>query len=396
MNFLILMRFEFRTIFHNVPVMLTVIAAPIFYLMLYPSPYLTGVPTKQTIVIIDHDQTSLSHQIIRDTNASPKIKVVAKVGSIQQAKKMIESGKARGFLIIPNNFKHNLLLGQQSTLSYGADASYFLVFGAIAKTLTVISMEISKKIQRSGSLFHGASIQEMHLSLNPIKLNTVPVFNPTISYNPYLIPGLLLLLLHQTMLIALGTIGATQWQKKGYWSRVSAVQLVSARLLAFLCIYSLLTALYIGWGFMYYGVTLVADLRDMLLLMIPFLLSVATLGIWLSCFFKNTERPTQVFLLMGMPIIFLAGFVWPIILIPKLLVNFSQLIPAIPAIMTMLKLNELGAPWASTIGGWLQLWALFIVFGAFAIYNVRQRQKDINTRIAPIKKTISHNDVQSS
>ena len=378
MNFWTLIRLEFRTMLHDSTVRLTVIVATIFYLMLYPLPYLKGVPTKQTIVIVDHDQTSLSLQLIRDANASPKIKVLAKVSSIRQAQKMIESGNAQGFLIIPNNYQRNLLLGQQTTLSYGANAGYFLIYAAITKGLTTISMEMSKQIQRSGKLFHGASYQEMHLSLHPIKLNTVAVFNPTLSYPAYLIPGLLLLILHQTMLIALGTIGATQWHKKGYWSRVSALQLVSARVIVFCCIYSLITALYVGWGFMYYGVTLVAHLNDVLLLMLPFLLSVATLGITLSCFFETKERPTQVFVLMGMPIIFLTGFVWPIMLIPHLLVDLSQIIPAIPAISDMLKINQLGASWSNIIGGWLHLWLLFVIFASFAIYNVRKRQKLIN------------------
>ncbi len=395
MNFWTLIRFEFRTIFRDPTVKLTVIVATLVYLILYPLPYLAGVPTKQTIVIVDHDQTSLSRQIIRDANASAKIKVVAKVNSIEQAQKMIESNKARGFLIIPNNFQRNLLLGQESTLSYGADASYFLIYGAIAKGLTAVSMELDKQIQRSGALFHGASYQEMHLALNPIKLNTVAVFNPTLSYNPYLIPGLLLLILHQTMLIALATIGTTQWHKKGYWSRVSALQLVSARLVVFCSIYSLLTALYVGWGFMHYGVTLVAHLSEVLLLMIPFLLSVATLGIALSCFFESKERPTQVFILMGMPIIFLTGFVWPIILIPHLLVNLSQIIPAIPAIMSMLKINQFGASWTDIIWGWLHLWLLFVIFGGFAIYNVKKRLKQITDANLPKKILTPLNRAQS-
>lgn len=377
MNFWLLVRFELRAIFGDPTVKLTVVGAALLYLCLYPSPYLSGVATEQPIVVIDHDQTSLSRQFIRHADASSQIKVIAKKGSLLEARQLIESGKAHGILVIPADFKKDLLLGRGSTLNYAGDASYFLIYSAIAKGLVLTGMETSKQIQRVGSLAHGASYQEMALSLNPIKLNAVATFNPTASYNPYLVPGLLLLILHQTMLIALGTVGAAQWHKRGYWTRVSPFKLVCTRIFTFFSIYSLLATLYVGWGYAYYDLTLLADVMDLFLLMIPYLLSLAALGIAMSCFFDHRERPTQVFLLMGMPIIFTAGFVWPTMLIPDLIVHVTQAIPAIPAIMAMLKINQMGASWGDIQGEWLQLWGLFAVFFAFALYNISKRQRQI-------------------
>ena len=381
-----LVRFELRAIFRDPTVKLTVVGASILYLLLYPTPYLSGVATEQPIVVIDHNQSALSRQLIRHVDASSKIKVIAKRGSLLEARKLIESGKAHGILVIPADFKKDLLLGRGSTLNYAGDASYFLIYGAIIKGLVTTGMETSKHIQRIGTLAHGASYQEMKLSLNPIKLNTVATFNPTSSYNPYLVPGLLLLILHQTMLIALGTVGAAQWHKRGYWTRVSPFQLVCTRIFTFFAIYSLLTTLYVGWGYAYYGLTLLADVMDIFLLMLPYLLSIAALGVAMSSFFDHRERPTQVFLLMGMPIIFTAGFVWPTMLIPDFIVHVTQVIPAIPAIMAMLKINQMGASWLDIQGEWLQLWGLFAVFFGFAIYSISKRQRQI--RLAHSKDNV--------
>ncbi|MCK5881269.1 MAG: ABC transporter permease, partial [Sinobacterium sp.] len=186
MNFFLLLRFELRAIFRDPTVKLTVFGATILYLLLYPTPYLFGVATEQPIVVVDLDQSSLSRQVIRHADASSQIKVVAKRGSLLQAQEMIKQGQAHGVLIIPRHFKKDLMLGRGSTLSYGGDASYFLIYGAIAKGLVITGMEASKQVQRVGALAHGASYQEMKLSLKPIKLNTVATFNPTESYPPYL------------------------------------------------------------------------------------------------------------------------------------------------------------------------------------------------------------------
>ena len=377
MNFWLLVRFELRAIFGDPTVKLTVVGATLLYLILYPSPYLAGVATEQPVVIIDHDQTTMSRQLIRHVDASSQTKVIAQKSSLLEAQRLITSGEARGILIIPVDFKKDLLLGRGSTLNYSGDGSYFMIYSAVMKSFMLSGMETSKHIQGIGMLANGSNHQGMELSLSPIKLNVVATYNPTLGYNPYLIPGLLLVILHQTMLIALGTVGAGQWQKRGYWTRVSPLQLVCARIFTFCSIYSLLTTLYVGWGFSYYGVTLLGNVMDIFLLMIPYLLSIAALGVAMSCFFDYKERPTQVFLLMGMPIIFTAGFVWPTMMIPDLIRNLSHLIPANHGIIAMLKINQMGADWTDVLDQWLELWGLFALFFAFAIYNISKRQRKI-------------------
>ena len=87
------------------------------------------------------------------------------------------------------------------------------------------------------------------------------------------------------------------------------------------------------------------------------------------------DLPTQLYLIMSMPVLFVSGFVWPIALIPEPLVMASQVIPAVPAIMGMLELNQLGAGWLAIWPKWLQLWGLFAVFMFVAVIAVARKQK---------------------
>jgi ABC-2 type transport system permease protein len=77
-----------------------------------------------------------------------------------------------------------------------------------------------------------------------------------------------------------------------------------------------------------------------------------------------------------MPILFVSGFVWPIALIPEPLVLGSQIIPAVPAIMGMLELNQMGASWASVLPKWLQLWGLFVLCFGLAILGIKRRARE--------------------
>ena len=117
MSFLQLIWAEIKAVLADKTIVITVFGGVLFYSILYPLPYLHQVPTEQQLVVIDHDHSSLSRQLIRHADASPKIKVIAELGSIDEAKRWIETGRAHGLLVIPADFRRDLLLGSGVTLS---------------------------------------------------------------------------------------------------------------------------------------------------------------------------------------------------------------------------------------------------------------------------------------
>ena len=369
---------ECKAILADKAIVVTLFGGVLFYSILYPLPYLHQVPTEQKIVVVDHDNSSLSRLVTRHADASAKIEVLASLGSIDQAQAWIREGKAHGLLVIPANFRRNLLLGKGATLSYGGDASYFLIYSAVAEGLVSAGLDASKRVQLIGLLARGQNPQIAQQSVNAININSVPAFNPSLGYTPYVVPGLFLLILHQTLLIGTGILGAGQWRKSGYWQQIRPSTLVLTRLSVFVVMYSIFSSIYLGYCFYWYDVSVLASVTEVALFMLPFLLATGALGICLSSLFTRRDLPTQVYLLVSMPILFVSGFVWPIALIPEPLVFVSQIVPAVPAIMGMLELNQLGAGWTAILPKWLQLWGLFVVFFCVAIYSVKKQQKHFN------------------
>lgn len=378
MNFWQLIVAECKAILADKAIVMTLFGGVLFYSVLYPLPYLNQVPTEQQVVVVDHDNSSLSRLVTRHADASAKIKILANVNSIDQAQTWIDQGKAHGLLVIPANFRRDLLLGKGATLSYGGDASYFLIYSAVAEGLVSAGIDASKQVQLIGLLARGQNPQLALQAVNSVNINSVPAFNPSLGYTPYVVPGLFLLILHQTLLIGTGILGAGQWRKSGYWQQVRPVTLVLARLSVFMMIYALFSSFYLGFCFYWYKVSVVATVVEVGLFMLPFLLATGSLGIYLSSLFNRRELPTQLYLLVSMPILFVSGFVWPIALIPEPLVLASQVIPAVPAIMGMLELNQLGAGWSAVMPKWLQLWGLFAVFVTMAIVAIARKQKSVS------------------
>ncbi|MDP5147685.1 ABC transporter permease [Shewanella sp. ULN5] len=366
---------DLKSILSDKDLVLTIFGAVLFYSVLYPLPYLNQVPTEQNIVVVDHDHSSLSRRVIRHADASSKIRVQAVLPSVDEAKQWITSGEAHGLLVIPEGFRRSLLLGKGATLSYGGDASYFLIYSAVVEGLVSAGMDASKQIQMVGLLARGQTAAQVEKSLDSITINSVPAFNPSLGYTPYVVPGLFLLILHQTMLIGICILGASQWRTTGYWQSVSPLLLVSARVLTFSSIYAVLAIFYLGYCFYFYDVSVLATMTEVSLFMLPFILATAALGTAVSSLFVRPDLPTQFFLLISMPILFVAGFVWPLALIPEPLLLLSQIIPAVPAISGMLNLNQMGSGWLAVLPQWLQLWGMFALFSCLALVGVKYRQQ---------------------
>ncbi|MCH1924101.1 ABC transporter permease [Shewanella sp. C32] len=361
---------------------LTLFGGVLFYAVLYPLPYIHDVATEQSVAVVDLDNSSLSRQMIRYADASPQVKIVARAGSVDEARAMIDQNQAKGLLVIPANFRHDLLRGQQVTLSFAGDASYFLIYSAIVQGLTTAGLDVGSQLQLQGLLANGTLPAAAARQVAPVALNDVAVFNQGLGYPAYVIPGLFLLILHQTLFIGMGILGAGQWRQTGYWQQFSPLTTVCLRMASFSVIYAFLSAFYIGWCYYYYDVGRQASLGQVLLLMLPFLLATAAAGMAFSTLFVRRELPTQVMLLSSMPILFVAGFVWPLSIIPAPLVWLSQLVPAVPGMMAMLQLNQMGASWSQVLPLWLQLWGLCGLYLLLAVWGVHRRRQALAAQLA--------------
>lgn len=375
MDLLKLIGLELKAIISDKAIAITLFGGVLFYSVLYPLPYLNEVPTKQLIVVVDNDLSSLSREFIRQAEASPKLKVIGIVASLAEAKNAIINGKAHGLLAIPAGFERDLVSGKGVTVAAAGDASYFLVYSTIAEGLIGVSQDLAASLKYQSLLAHGVSPQSASIQISPVSIDAVPAFNLSLGYTPYVVPGLFLLILQQTLLVGTGILGAGQWQKRGYWSELSTGPLLLGRVLAFMLIYTFFASYYVGWCYLVYDAELNATLAEVGLLMLPFLLSSCLAGIALSSLFVRRELPTQAYLISSMPILFVSGFVWPLALIPEPLVAIAQLIPAVPAIMAMLAMNQMGSGFGAILWPYCQLWLMVLGFGVLAWLGVSYRLK---------------------
>ncbi len=369
---------EIKAIFSNQALLMTVFGGVLLYSFLYPMPYSQQLPREQSVVVVDLDNSAVSRQLIRMVNATPQVQINRYVYNISAAQLAIEDEGFAGMFVIPTNFHRDLLLGRSPTLSYAGDASYFLVFSTVIEGLATVGATLGAEIKVLHHLIEGKSLITAKQQYEPIHLNLRPVFNMTGGYINYVVPAVFVVILYQTLLIGVGLIGSAQNEmdakgEKGYWQQIPGWKLISARSLIFLMIEIILAFYYFGFCFDYYVISKLADPIQLIQLIIPFLLSTIALGVCIGLLVPRPELVTVLILFTSLPIVFSAGFVWPINMMPTFLVDFSQIFPAIPAIQAFLQLNQMGADFAQIGSLWQQLWIQFFVYGIFSLWLINKK-----------------------
>ncbi len=375
--FLRLLRQEARAILTDIVIMLTVIGGTVFYSFLYPLPYSRQVPREQPVGVVDLDGSTLSRQLTRWIDATPEVRVAARPASIGDAEALVRRHELAGFVVIRENFRRDLLLARPVHLAVAGDATFFLVFGAVLEGAATAAGTLGAQIKVARMVAGGQEIKLASRKWTSFGLNARPVFNTTLGYVNYVVPAVFILILQQTLLIGLGVLGGTQNAlrlagKGGYWLEHPAWQLLTARTLVFLAIYTLLTLYYFGFCFQHYVVPRHAAPAELAQLALPFLLAVIGLGVVLGQLLLRRDLATQIVLFSSLPLVFTAGFVWPTHLVPPPLLLLANLFPSTPAIQAFLRLNQMGAEFHQVAPLWTQLWVQAIVYGLLAWWLLRR------------------------
>lgn len=362
---------EAKSIFTSVSAMMIIFGGSLFYLFLYPTPYYQDVLSTQKIAIVDYDRTSSSRELIHFIQASPYLAITDILQNEDSLQELIESNAIYGAIIIPTDFEKRLYQRIPPTIPIIANASYLLIYGAIANAMSDVISTFNDHIK------HKLNIKQ-HDILQP---ELIPLFNPSLGYINYTLAPVLLFILHQTLIAGAGIIGGTQNQQfsqgvRNYYSTANPLLIILSKIFIFFCLYVLLFTFYFGFAYEFYGVNVSAHILDFWLFSIAFILATASFGVFFGTLLPKRSHSTQIIMLASMPIVFLLGFMWPKAQIAPWATDIVSFLPAYHGINGLLQLNQMGASFASVwdyVLNLLFLTALYIGASAIVIYYKTQR-----------------------
>ncbi len=373
-----LLRSEFKAIFTNPVVALTVFGGVIFYSFLYPLPYINQTPTEQEVAVVNLDKSQASYQLERMVDATPQVNIATRSGSIEEAKERLLTGEVNGIFVIPEHFYRDLMLEKSPTLAFAGDASYFLVYGTIVEGLAHASGTLAGKVNVVRLLSEGVPLSMAEQQYAAFRVNMKPTFNPEIGYLNYVVPAVFVLILQQTLIMASGLLGATQRTSSGYWTQAGPLATLLTRVSVLGIIYLLLAMYYFGFSLDFYAISQLGTVYDLFSIFIPMFMCSTAIGVVLGQLVPRRELVTVIALFLSMPLIFTSGFIWPVESIPTPLLSLSYIFPSGQAIPALLKVNHMGANRGAITDHLIILWLQSLLWLCVAFYLLKKSKRAIS------------------
>lgn len=305
--------------------------------------------------VVDMDNSPASRLMARSLDATPKVQVIA-YPDLETAITDMKWRKLFAVVILPLDLERKLLAGTPVAIPVFGDATNRLPNGQIQLDVQAAYQQMLAAYNTDLMLKSGFNYRQAEVVLNPILSRTQSLFNPGISFAAIIFPGLLVMLLQHSLMIASVRVSLVlRAQGK------PPLSVYLGGLSALLPIWLFLSiVLFILWPWVL-GYRQTAGIAEILLLTFPFLLAVLGLGRFLTECLRSVERIYLTLSFITMPVFYISGTIWPLQAQPAWVRAVSSMLPSTWATKAIAGVNQMGLSWQLVMPDVLILLAL----GAF-------------------------------
>lgn len=376
--FLEIMKKEFFTFKNDKGMLLIMFLGVIFYSLFYSVPYSNEVVKEVPIGIVDFDETNASKEFIRNINTTDYVKIIKKYSSKKEAEKDFYKNKISGFSIIPKDFQKDIYRGKQAKIVLYVDSAYMIIYKTIYSGFMQTALETGSKIEIEKLIKSGIPKKTAKALSQPFIFAQTPLYNPAGGYETYVYPVILIVILHQTLIVALGLLQGTRNEKKiRFCDKDKDIPIT---LLARATFYVILYLFYGTFIFlicpalckypMSYNILPLIVVYSLMLYSATFFAQV------ISYTFRTRETSLMILVVTSLIFIFLPGLIWAKESIPQVVNMIALFIPATTAIDGLTKINFQGATLWQVKTDFVWLIFLTIFYYIFAIYVTKKLHKE--------------------
>lgn len=338
---------------------------PILYNLIYDKNNLTDVP----VAVVDQDSSSDSKRFINKLDATPDVKVAYHCVNMDEAEELFRQHVVHGIVYFPSDYSHHLANLEQATLSLYCDMSSFLYYRSTYMGVNFVMLDEMKNIELHRYNALGMNGEDALKMVESLPYEGVTLFSPSDGFSSFLMPAVLILILHQTLLFGILMLSGTAYEEGKVYvpdnlRRNGVRRVVIGRALAYLLIYI---------GLSVYGLILIphifhlpqtADIATLAGFILPFLLAAIFFSITIGCFIRNREIGLVLLAPLTIIMLFISGFSWPTCNMPAFWQWASYLFPSTFGIQAYIGINTMGDTLAQVrpqiFGLWVQAGIYFL------------------------------------
>lgn len=400
---------ELKLIFSDPGVVLIFFVAGIFYPIVYSFIYDTEALTDIPVAVVDQSASSESRKFIRDLDATKEMRIEYKCATMAEAQELFYRQKVHGIVYFPSDYQEKLANMEQAHISLYCDMSSFLYYKSILMAANKVYLDnlYNIEFQRYGQL--GIVGEQATQLVQATPYDEVFLFNPAGGIGSFLLPAVLILIIHQTLIFGMGMLAGAEREEKHPFRFIpkrilnnNIQRVMIGKAAAYFLIYFLISAYVLGIVPKIFNFPQIGSIWTIYQLIIPFLLATIFFGITLSTFVKNRETGLVTMLFYSIILLFLSGVSWPWSNIPAFWKYVAYILPSTPAIHGYLHINSMGAKLSVVHQPYIILWiqaGSYFITACISIIITKYRMEEFviyNKIIERVSKHINQSAEQEN
>ncbi|MCX8056042.1 MAG: ABC transporter permease [Ignavibacteria bacterium] len=295
---------------------------PSFMLILFG--YALNLDVKNApFVVLDKCGSSFSRDFVETLTHNQYFKFIGYVDNYKEIEDLINRGKAKFALVIPENFEKNFTKRKPTEVQVLVDGSQSMIASNIIGYLNSYINNFSLK----------NNIKNIQVRFPQVNLEPRIWYNPELKTANFFVPGLIGFIM---MIMAVVATSLTIVREKErntieqlIVSPIRMYELITAKLVAPLLIAFLAALLILITGYILFDVQIKGNLFLLLLATIIFLLTSLAFGVFISVLADSQQVAFLASILSTIiPTLVFSNFIFPIRSMPEILQYISYIIPA--------------------------------------------------------------------
>ncbi len=374
-NFISLLKREFKLFTSNSVVVAIFIGAPLAYGLLLGAVYSKGKVNNLPVLVVDIDDTPLSHRAIEMLDDSEILLVDVSHGNDDIKQAIIDKDYST-IITIPYRFEAEIIQKRHPEIKVEINSANIVPANYAAKAVQVALGTLNAGIEIQSLTKTGMPAITALEQYEAFSVSYARFFNKSGNYVSFMWPGVLGVILQQVFMLVMALSFAREFEDKTYhtefYPRVNnAWYAMLIKALPFWVMGIGIVALL--WSmFPLFKVPFQVDPLAMVSLLVALILSVTFMGIAVSLAIPSQLKATEILMVIATPSFILSGFTWPLSQMPEGIVLLAKTIPLTHFLEGLRKLMQYGATFNDILPQLKGLMYITIVFAAicYALFKI--------------------------
>lgn len=354
---------EIRSIFTDGGVMLIFFVATLLYPFIFAAIYKNEQVRNVPVAVVDQSNSDDSRRFAHKFDATPEVNVAYRCCTLAEAERLMKDRKIHGILYFPKDYGSRMAEIRTARACLFCDMSSFLYYRSVYSGASAVLVDEMHEVQLMRYSRAGITGEQANDLVTPIGYDDVKLYSPAGGFTSFLVPALLVLVLHQTMFLGICILFGTKREARKMVARIPrhlryrhVHRVTFGRSLAYLLIYIPLCAIDLVLMPRWFGLPHIGSINNLILFLLPFLLATIYFCMTIGAFVRERDTGVICCIFFSVILIFISGAIWPHCNMPRFWHAFSYLFPSTPGIQGFVGINSMGASLNGVKPYYLMLW----------------------------------------